>query len=88
MRHVRPRSCRDDLTLALTEDTDPDHPEHEVRAYEDSVTLLRRRYLERLRAAHSRAAQAASEAGDAAKAMQELAEVRTLMQLIEATQEA
>ena len=78
----------DDLTLALTEDTDPDHPEHEVRAYEDSVTLLRRRYLERLRAAHSRAAQAASEAGDAAKAMQELAEVRTLMQLIEATQEA
>ena len=59
-----------------------------MRAYEDSVTLLRRRYLERLRAAHSRAAQAASEAGDAAKAMQELAEVRTLMQLIEATQEA
>ena len=73
-------AASDELTRALTEENAPGG---EAQAYADSVRVLRRDWLTRQREAHSRAANAASQQGDAARAMQELSAVRTITQQLQ-----
>jgi len=73
-------AASDELTRALTEENAPGG---EAQAYADSVLVLRRDWLTRQREAHSRAANAASQQGDAQRAMQELSAVQAIIQQLQ-----